>query len=241
MGGSLISKPYIYGKPNSIFINLFFYWKFDALELLMDLFQNWEKMRKNKNINSDNLLPLNYYSNIEQIPFLTLEKILKVFENNYSFSIKWSRFAIFFDKHFYCLTLILPIILNKEVNFQFTRIYYPFNDSKIMVEFMGVLSFFSKFNFVVLQIFTNIIFRIRNKRNLRLKYMHIPSVPTGMNVMLAGRISKIRSNNRSRSKLWQLGNLTKSVNNLTIKNRFTNKSVNGVFSITVNSNAIVIK
>ena len=241
MGGSLISKSYIYGKPNSFLINLFFFWKFDALELLESLFDKWEKIRKNKRINLGTPIPVKKYSNIEKLPYYVLNRVLKTFESNYNFSIKWSRFATFFDKHFYCLTLILPIILNKEVNFQFTRIYYPYNESKIMAEFMGVLSFIFKFNFIVLRLFTNVIFRIRNKRKIRLQYMHIPSVTTGMNVKLAGRISKIRSNNRSRSKFWQLGNLTNSVNNLTVKNRFTNKSINGVFSVTVNSNAIVIK
>ena len=71
--------------------------------------------------------------------------------------------------------------------------------------------------------------------------MQVPSVITGMNVKLAGRVSKVRSNNRTRTKKWQLGNLTRSVNTLKVNNRFTNKSINGVFSINVNSNAIIIK
>ena len=61
------------------------------------------------------------------------------------------------------LTRVLTILLNKQVNFQFTRIYYPYNESRIMAEFMGFLSFFFKFNFIILQLYRKIIFKIRNK------------------------------------------------------------------------------
>jgi hypothetical protein len=240
MENTLISKAYLYGKPNSILINLFFFWKFDALDYLSNKLKQLEEKRKEK----EKMYRINSFkknSNINKIPFRKLKRILKVLKRKYNHSRKWSKFAINFNNHMFYLTRVLTILLNKQVNFQFTRIYYPYNESRIMAEFMGFLSFFFKFNLIILQLYRKIIFKIRNKRYLRLKYMQVPSVITGMNVKLAGRVSKVRSNNRTRTKKWQLGNLTRSVNTLKVNNRFTNKSINGVFSINVNSNAIIIK
>ena len=137
---------------------------------------------------------------LNSLPTLVFKNLMKKLTRQITYSKLYSKFGFTYNNYIISLTKVLTILLNKKVNFHFTRIYYPYNDSRIMAEVMGFLSFFLKFNFIVLQLFRKIIFRIRKKRLLRLKYRNIPSVITGMNVKLAGRISKVRNNNRSRTK-----------------------------------------
>ena len=209
---SLISKAYFSVKPDSILINLFFFWKpsFKATVLRKFYFRGRLKIRQ-----------------------------FKKFKNKIYYSKKFSKFAIIFEKNLKSLSFILTKLLKKRVNFQFTRIYYPYNDSNIFAFLIGFLSFFMKFNKISKHILSKIIFRIRRRRFFRLKHRNIPSVIRGMNIKLAGRISKTRSNRRVRSMKWQLGSLARSNNNLKVKNRFTNKNRAGIFTININNNAIV--
>jgi hypothetical protein len=268
---TFISKAYFSVKPNSILINLFFYWMVDVDSLLaFSLKKNIKrnkitnikinkKMNSNKNITSNKkrFNNRNSYRKSQKIKNLLKrgnlalakgkrsKKILILLENNIKknmrFSNKFSRFAVLFEKKIKRLTWVLTKLLNKRVNFQFTRVFYPYNDCNILLFLLGFVGFWVKFNRIVLELILNINFKIKKKRYLKLKYRNIPSVVTGLNIKLAGRISKVRSKKRVKTLKWNIGSLARSVDKLKVNNKFTNKTVAGAFNISMQHNATVLK
>ena len=258
---SFISKAYFSVKPKSILINLFFFWFVDVDKSLFYFFlkkkNNQRNNLKKKMINFNtikkvkrdrrfrwNFKSINNYL-LNRKGFLSGRKKRKLLKLEVKrimrFSKKFSVFAIIFEKKIKRLTWVLSKLLKKRVNFQFTRIYYPHNDSNILLFMVGFLGFLVKFNSIIYNIIKNVNFRIRKKRLLRLKYRNIPSVVTGLNLKLAGRISKTRSNKRVKTSKWQIGNLHRNINNLTVNNHFTNKRSGGVFNISIKHNATILK
>ena len=219
---SIISKAYFSVKPESILINIFFFWK-PAVKAKV----------KNSYL-------INFFKKYNYAPKgYKRFKLLNNLEYKLRYSKKFSKFAIIFENKLKILTWVLSKLLNKRVDIQATRIYYPYNDSNILSNIFGFLSFSYRVKKIILHIWKNVIFKIRRKRFFRLKVRKIPSVVTGVNIKIAGRISKVRSNRRVRSIKWQLGSLARINNRLTRNSRFTNKNRAGVYSISINSSATV--
>ena len=228
---SFISKAYFSVKPNSILINLFFFWKSLEEEKLLNLIRRSNKRRNSIRNNTNN------FNSKKRISLYSLKNEL---ERKLKFSRKFSKFAIIFERKIKKLSWVLTKLLRKRVDFQLTRIYYPQNESNILASLLGFLGFWIKFNRLIFLLISKVNFRMRYKRTLKLKYRFIPSVVSGLNIRLAGRISKFRSNNRVRTSKWQLGNSARNVQNLKINSKFTNKNRGGVFNININHNSTVI-
>jgi len=231
---SFISKAYFSVKPNSILINLFFFWRSLEEEELLNLIRRSTIKNNRKNTISKKI---NKFKSHKRISLFSLKRQLK---RKLKFSRKFSKFAIIFEKKIKKLTWVLTKLLRKRVDFQLTRIYYPQNESNILASLLGFLGFWIKFNRLILLLIQKVNFKMRKKRTLKLKYRFIPSVVTGLNIRLAGRISKFRSNNRVRTSKWQLGNSARNVQNLKVNSKFTNKNRGGVFNININHNATVL-
>jgi len=168
--------------------------------------------------------------------------IIKTYSKKYlSNSKKYSKFAILYFKEINMVSAFLTQIFNKRVNFQLTKIYYGYHDSNVLATILGFLSFFIKFNILVLNLAKTITFKIRPKRLTRLKYRKIPAQLTGLNIKLAGRIHDVRNKSRAISYKWQLGNNYKTVQNIKDKNNFTNKKKGGTFNVTVQQNTFALK
>ena len=161
-------------------------------------------------------------------------------QNNF-YSTQFSKFAVIYEKNLKNLSLILSKLLKKTVNFQFTRLYYPYNDSNIFACFIGSISFFIKFTIMSKYFLNKINFFITKRKYYRLKYRYIPSVVNGINVKLAGRILSVRTKRKVQSKKVQWGSLARTNNTLKSVSRFTNKNRTGAFSITVKNNTVVFK
>lgn len=153
----------------------------------------------------------------------------------------FSKFAIIYEKNLKNLSVILSKLLKKPVNFQFTRLYYPYNDSNIFACFIGYMSFFIKFTAMSKYFLNKMNFFITKRKFYRLKYRYIPSVVTGINIKLAGRILTVRTKRKVQSKKVQWGSLARTNNTLTSYSRFTNKNRTGAFSITVKNNTVIFK
>jgi len=207
---SLISKPIFSVKPKNVFIYLFFYWK---------------PFIKNNYLNK--IIPWNKKNSLKKI------------RNKIYYSKNSSKFAIIFENKLKNLSIILTKIFKKPVHLHFTRIYYPYNDSNILAGLIGFLSFFIKFRFISKQIVKKVIFRIRKRRLFRLKYRFIPSIVTGINIKLGGRILTPRTKRKIKSRKIQWGSLARSNNNIRGNSRFTNKNRTGAFSISIKNNSIV--
>ena len=64
---------------------------------------------------------------------------------NLFYSNSYSKFALIYEKNLQNLGIIISKLLKKPIKLQFTRLYYPYNDSNIFACFIGYMSFFIKF------------------------------------------------------------------------------------------------
>ena len=159
---------------------------------------------------------------------------------NLFYSNSYSKFALIYEKNLQNLGIIISKLLKKPIKLQFTRLYYPYNDSNIFACFIGYMSFFIKFTTMSKFFLNKINFFITKRKFFRLKYKYIPSVVTGINIKLGGRILTARTKRKVKSKKVQWGSLARTNNNLTTFSRFTNKNKTGAFSITVKNNTFVL-
>lgn len=123
--------------------------------------------------------------------------------NNLKYSKFFSKFAIIYEQNLRNLSIILSRLLKKPVHLQFTRLYYPYNDSNIFACFIGYMSFFIKFTNMSKYFLNKINFFITRRKYFRLKYRYIPSVVNGINIKLAGRILTARTKRKVQSKKVQ--------------------------------------
>jgi hypothetical protein len=226
--GGLISKAYFSVKPNSILINLFFFWKFRGRSYFF-------KINKNKNIMGKLI-----QKKLKQKGRIKLGLVKNIIKKKFYYSKNYSKFAIIFDKKIKRLTWVLTKLLNKRVDFQFTRIYYPYFDSNILAYILGFISFFVKFKRLVFHLLQTVIFKLKRKRLARLNYRNIPSILTGINLRLAGRYSGVRKKLRVRTSKWQLGSSARGTNKLKVRSNFYRKNRAGVFNINIYNNSTVL-
>ena len=158
---------------------------------------------------------------------------------NLFYSNYYSKFALIYEKNLQNLGIIISKLLKKPINLQFTRLYYPYNDSNIFACFIGYMSFFIKFTTMSKFFLNKMNFFINKRKFFRLKYKYIPSIVTGINIKLGGRILTARTKRKVQSKKVQWGSLARTNNNLTTFSRFTNKNKTGAFSITVKNNTVI--
>jgi hypothetical protein len=223
---SLISKAYFSVKPNSILINLFFYWKpYVSLEMMNLIWIRW--------------FDIEIYEDKES---RIRRKWGKVYKHIYKRLVKsrglWTFWA---KKKLNILTRILNKVFKKRVNLKLTRLFYTYFDGNILVSLLGALSWSYKLKWVARHMWKTIIYNIRRGRINRFQDRLIPSSIRGTHIRLAGRFSKVNRKSRVRTIKWHFGTLARSVNNLKVINGFNSKNKAGVFNINIYSNAIVFK
>jgi Mitochondrial ribosomal protein (VAR1) len=137
----------------------------------------------------------------------------------------------------------ISLFYKKPVELELNRLYYPYFDSNILSNMIGLISKIIKFRFIIKKLFfvcnlkkPNKLFSLNAKQgnytllsspNLR------PSFLSGLKIKLAGRLLKQKIIPRFTVKKIQRGTLARSKANFVNTARFTNKNKRGAYSITV--------
>jgi Mitochondrial ribosomal protein (VAR1) len=129
------------------------------------------------------------------------------------------------------LCLNLSKIYNKPVELELERLHYPYYDSNILSNMIGLISNIIKFRFIIKKLFY--IAKIRKTNKSINKYSIIPSYLSGFKIRVAGRLLTQRVIPRLTVKTIQRGSLTRSKAQFIDSARFSNTNKRGSFSITV--------
>ena len=129
------------------------------------------------------------------------------------------------------LCLNLSKIYKKPVELELDRLHYPYYDSNILSNMIGLISNIVKLRFIIKKLFT--IAKIKKTNKFINKYSIIPSYLSGFKIRVAGRLLTQRVVPRLTVKTIQRGTLARGKAQFVDSARFTNKNKRGSFSITV--------
>lgn len=145
-----------------------------------------------------------------------------------------------FKKEINALTLMLENFFNIPIQLEITRLYYPFFESNILAQIIGLNGKKHKFEKIVKNLFPK--FKIRNP-NANASFLSIDLSPklnnslssylSGIRIRVAGRFYKHKIIPKKTVSIIQRGSLARGVISFVDSSRYTNKSKRGSFSITV--------
>jgi len=161
------------------------------------------------------VIQLFYYLN----KFVSKNKLLKI--NNYKLQ---------------SLCLNLSKIYKKPVELELDRLHYPYYDSNILSNMIGLISNIVKLRFIIKKLFR--IVKIKKTNKFINNSSFIPSYLSGFKLKIAGRLLKQRVIPRLTVKTIQRGTLARGKAQFVNTARFTNKNKRGSFSITVTTGHI---
>jgi hypothetical protein len=136
------------------------------------------------------------------------------------------------------LCLNLSNIYKKPVELELDRLHYPYFDSHILSNMIGLISNIVKLRFIIKKLFT--IAKIKKTNNFKNKYSIIPSYLSGFKLRIAGRLLTQRVIPRYTVKTIQRGTLARGKAQFVDSARFTNKNKKGSFSITISMGHIFL-
>jgi hypothetical protein len=129
------------------------------------------------------------------------------------------------------LCLNLSKIYKKPVELELDRLHYPYYDSNILSNMIGLISNIVKLRFIIKKLFT--IAKIKKSNKIINKYSIIPSYLSGFKIRVAGRLLTQRVVPRLTVKTIQRGTLARGKAHFVDSATFSNKNKRGSFSITV--------
>jgi Mitochondrial ribosomal protein (VAR1) len=129
------------------------------------------------------------------------------------------------------LCLNLSKIYKKPVELELDRLHYPYYDSNILSNMIGLISNIVKLRFIIKKLFK--IAKIKKTKKYGNKYSIIPSYLSGFKIRVAGRLLTQRVIPRLTVKTIQRGTLARGKAKFVDSARFTNKNKRGSFSITI--------
>jgi hypothetical protein len=129
------------------------------------------------------------------------------------------------------LCLNLSKIYKKPVELELDRLHYPYYDSNILSNMIGLISNIVKLRFIIKKLFR--IAKIKKTNKFINKSSIRPSYLSGFKLRIAGRLLTQRVIPRLTSKTIQRGTLARGKAHFINSARFTNKNKRGSFSITV--------
>lgn len=266
IGGALISKPVFIFKNNKIIIKLYFFLKKNIYLfnnnnnknlqyfLLNRLSQastemgrrvnKWLFFKKSKHI-FKNVINSKRPRMVHGTNTETNNKLLKkvnniIKENILKNKLNFNILSIY-RKEFNALTFVLENYFNCSVQLELTRLKYPFFDSNILAQIIGLNGKFYNFERIIKLLFPKILIRNPNtavgKQMIDLSPKNkrsIASYLSGIKIKVAGRFYKHRIIPRRTTSIVQRGSLARGVVNFVDTSRYVNKSRRGSFSITVN-------
>lgn len=115
------------------------------------------------------------------------------------------------------------------------RLHYPYLDSNILVNLLGIMINKIKLRILIRKLFENTIIKNLKTVNLNRNNNIIPAFLSGINIKVAGRLLTQRIVPRKTVKNIIRGASNRSKVNFLDVARYTNKNRRGAFSITVKS------
>ena len=129
------------------------------------------------------------------------------------------------------LCLNLSKIYKKPVELELDRLHYPYYDSNILSNMIGLISNIVKLRFIIKYLFS--IAKIKKTNKFSNSSSIIPSYLSGLKIRVAGRLLTQRVIPRLTVKTLQRGTLARGKAQFVDSSRFTHKNKRGSFSITV--------
>nr|UIX25262.1 ribosomal protein S3 [Tricholoma matsutake]UIX25293.1 ribosomal protein S3 [Tricholoma matsutake]UIX25321.1 ribosomal protein S3 [Tricholoma matsutake]UIX25349.1 ribosomal protein S3 [Tricholoma matsutake]UIX25377.1 ribosomal protein S3 [Tricholoma matsutake] len=225
----LISKPVFVMTPDKIIIQLFYFLFIPNILKIKKIQLNkngkrkkiskklWFKKKKNFR---------KQYRKFRKIKFNVRQKLRKL-----------SNVVItkVFKKNFKLLSEILSHFFNKPVHLDLIRLHYPYHDSNILVNLLGIMINKIKLRIIFRKLFEKAVIKNLNKVTGKTNYEILPAFLSGINIKVAGRLLTHRVIPRKTVKTIRRGAAAPGKINFSDVARFTNKNKRGAFSITVSS------
>ena len=221
----LISKPVFVMTPDKIIIQLFYFLFIPNILKFKKIFKYGKKMSR-RNWFKRKFRMRKQYRNYRKIKLsvrIKLRKLSKVVITK-----------VFADK-FKLLCYILSHFFKKPVHLDLIRLHYPYNDSNILVNLLGIMVKKIKLRIIFRKLFEKAIIKNINKATDNTNFNIIPAFLSGINIRVAGRLLTQRVIPRKTVKTIRRGAAANGKINFSDKARITKKNKRGSFSITVSS------
>jgi hypothetical protein len=228
----LISKPKFIFTPDKVTIQLFYYLFIPNILKLKKIYR-YGYSRRNK---------LNYL--IGKKRKSNIKKLYRKFRNiNVNIRIKLRKLSNItlskvFTQKIENLCEILSNSFKKSVELELIRLHYPYNDSNILVNLLGIMINKFKLRIPIRRLFKKAVIKNLNKINTvnnKNKVNIIPAFLSGITIKVAGRLLKEKIVPRQTITQTRRGALAKGKINFYDIARFTNKNKRGAFTITISS------
>src|ERR1700733_7403077 len=130
---------------------------------------------------------------------------------------------------------ILSHLFKKPVQLDLIRLHYPYNDSNILVNLLGIMINKIKLRLILRRVFEKAVIKSLDKVTGNNNFNFLPAFLSGVNIRVAGRLLTHRVIPRKTVKAIRRGATATGIINFSDVARYTNKNKRGTFSITVSS------
>jgi len=131
------------------------------------------------------------------------------------------------------LCQILSHIFKKPVQLELVRLYYPYFDSNIFVNLLSKLINIIQVRVIMKRFFNKAIIKNPIKISNNNLVIKIPSLLSGLNIRIGGRLLTQRIVPRKTVKTIRKGTLSKGKINFLDESRYTNKNKRGAYTLVV--------
>lgn len=131
------------------------------------------------------------------------------------------------------LCQILSHIFKKPVQLELVRLYYPYFDSNIFVNLLSKLINIIQVRVIMKRFFNKAIIKNPIKISNNNLVIKIPSLLSGLNIRIGGRLLTQRIIPRKTVKTIRKGTLSKGKINFLDESRYTNKNKRGAYTLVV--------
>jgi len=224
---TLISKPVFVVTSDKIIIQLFYYIFIPNILKLKKIYKAGS-LRRNK---FNNLIWKKRKANIKKLfrKFRKMNVTVRIHLR------KLSNLTLtkVYPERFEILCEILSKYFKKPVELDLIRLHYPYNDSHILVNLLGIMINKIKLRIILRRLFEKAVIKNINKLNTNNNI--IPSFLSGISIKIAGRLLTQKVVPRQTINITRRGSLSKGKINFLDTARFTNKNKRGAFSVTITS------
>jgi len=223
----LISKPVFVMTPDKIIIQLFYFLFIPNILKFKKIFKYGKRNKLSKQISLKRKKRFKkQYRNFRKIKINVRIKLRKL--SNVVIT------KVFKDK-FKKLCDILSHLFKKPVQLDLIRLHYPYNDSNILVNLLGIMINKIKLRIIFRKLFEKAVIKKINTETGKSRNNIIPAFLSGINIRVAGRLLTHRVIPRKTVKTIRRGAAATGKINFSDVARYTNKNKRGAFSITVSS------
>ena len=223
----LISKPVFVMTPDKIIIQLFYFLFIPNILKFKKIFKYgnrkkfnsriWFKRKKfiRKHYRKFRKIKVNLRIKLRKLSNVVITKIFKL------------KFKYLCD--------ILSHLFRKPVQLDLIRLHYPYNDSNILVNLLGIMINKIKLRIIFRKLYEKAVIKSFDKFTGNKNNKLVPAFLSGVNIKVAGRLLTHRVIPRKTVKFIRRGATATGKINFSDVARYTNKNKRGTFSITVSS------